>query len=292
MNELQTRTVMKGMVYGEGIRWYGERLWVSDIYSHEILRVDPDSGQADVVAHLDDRPSGLGFQVDGTLLAVTMLDHDLMRVTPDGPSCWVSLSEVVPGTSVTNDMVVDGAGRAYIGFHAFPDPSQGADGIVLVRPDGQVAVVAEDLQMPNGMAVAPDGRLFVAETRASRIIQFRVGPDGTLSGRTTFAELPGHKPDGIAVDRSGRVWVSSASSGQVLAVSEGGSVSTYDVPGGRWPVALVFGGPGRRRLFVVTSETTTEDLYRVGRHLGKDHTLQSNSRIDWCDVGAEGAGWP
>jgi sugar lactone lactonase YvrE len=290
---LDTQTLMEGMTYAEGIRWGHGQLWVSDIHAHRILKVDPSTGQASVVAELDDRPSGLGFGSDAALLAVTMLERKLVRIGGDGATVVAHLGGFISPDDIVNDMVVDGEGRAYIGFHAFPDPSQGTDGILLVAPDGRVTVVAGNLKMPNGMVVSPDGRLIVAETRAGRIVQYRIGRDGSLGARTVFAELAGHKPDGIALSDEGTVWVCSASSGELLAVNEGsGVISSFEIADGRWPVTLVFGGPERDRLFVVTSKTSTEELYRVGRHRDRDATLISESRIDWCDVGAVGAGWP
>ena len=67
------------------------------------------------------------------------------------------------------DMVIDEAGRAYIG-------SQAREGGVIVRldPDDTVTVVAEDLDFPNGMVITADGStLIVAESTGRRLTAFR-----------------------------------------------------------------------------------------------------------------------
>ena len=51
-----------------------------------------------------------------------------------------------------------------------------------VDPDDTVAVVAEDLDFPNGMVITPDGTtLIVAESTGRRLTAFTIGPDGSLS---------------------------------------------------------------------------------------------------------------
>ena len=71
-------------------------------------------GQASVEATLgDDWPSGLGFLPDGSPLVVSMEKRRLLRLDAAGPTL-VSDFHDVPGYLI-NDMVVDAAGRAYVG---------------------------------------------------------------------------------------------------------------------------------------------------------------------------------
>ena len=55
---------------------------------------------------------------------------------------------------------------------------------VLVRPDGDAAVAAADLDFPHGSVITPDGStLIVGETFGARLTAFDVRSDGTLAGR-------------------------------------------------------------------------------------------------------------
>ena len=59
----------------------------------------------------------------------------------------------------------------------------------------------------NGIAFAPDGRLFACQDGGRRVIQFL--PDGTAA--TTATRLDGHihnRPSDLVIDRAGRVWFS------------------------------------------------------------------------------------
>ena len=93
-----------------------------------------------------------------------------------------------------NDMVVDAAGRAYVGNFGFDldrfieergaaalvePPGPPTTSLVRIDPDGSAHVAAEDLPFPNGTVITPDGRtLIMAETLAGRLTAFDVGDDG------------------------------------------------------------------------------------------------------------------
>ena len=80
-----------------------------------------------------------------------------------------------------NDMVVDGAGRAYVsnfGSGAPPGEPITPGKIARVDPDGRVSAAADGMGFANGMAITPDGKTFlVAETRSEppRITAFDLG---------------------------------------------------------------------------------------------------------------------
>src|SRR5262249_46152496 len=115
-------------------------------------------------------------------------------------STLTDLADTVPAD--LGDMVVDELGRAYVG-------SQAREGGVIVRIDSDNAatVVATDLDFPNGMVIAPDGKsLIVAESVGRRLTAFAIGPDGALTDRRIFADGLDGPPDGITLDADGGIW--------------------------------------------------------------------------------------
>ena len=151
---------------------------------------------------------------------------------------------------------MDARGNAYVNgadfdFPAGEPPKPGY--IKLVTPDGQLRQVAGDIQFPNGMIIAPDGRtLIISESFAGRLTAFDIDADGGLSGRRVFAE--GLGPDGICMDADGAVWVGTGGF-SVARVAEGGKVLQHvELEENRAPFALMLGGPDRRTLFICTAE--------------------------------------
>lgn len=279
---LETTVLLEGLAFGEGPRWHDEKLWFSDMHAHRVMTVNLD-GKAETVVEVPGRPSGLGWLPDGRLLVVSMTDRRLLRLDPDGLAEVANLCELT--SYYCNDMVVDRHGRAYIGEFGFDlyerQPFVPAK-IVLVTPDGNACVVAEEMALPNGSVITPDGRtLIVGETYGARLTAFDIEPDASLTGRRVWAQLEQAVPDGICLDADGAIWVASPTSAEVLRVREGGAV-THRVKVSTQAFACMLGGPERRTLFVLTSENWNPEEARA----------IASGRVEIVDVDVPGAGLP
>ena len=78
-----TRVLTEGIYFGEAPRWHAGRLWFSDLYAHAVKSVSL-SGDVRTECTIDDRPSGLGWMPDGSMLIVSMTKRQVLRRTPDG----------------------------------------------------------------------------------------------------------------------------------------------------------------------------------------------------------------
>jgi sugar lactone lactonase YvrE len=248
-------TLLDGLTFPEAPRWHDGRLWFSDFYTHRVVAVDP-GGRAETMLEVPQRPSGLGWTPDGTLLVVSMLDRRLLRVENGKARLHADLAAVATGPC--NDMAVDGQGRAYVGNFGY-DRHKGEPPrttcLARVDPDGRVTRAAEDLFFPNGTVITPDGRtLIVGETQAHRLTAFDVAPDGALENRRVWAALDENVfPDGMCLDAEGAIWVSDARGLALLRVREGGKIDGTVSTGSRYAFACMLGGADRRTLFVCTS---------------------------------------
>jgi sugar lactone lactonase YvrE len=277
-----SQTLVDGLTFPEAPRWRDGRLWFSDFYTRRVLAVDT-AGRLETIATVPQRPSGLGWTPDGALLVVSMLDRRLLRFDGTGAHVAAELGELATGPC--NDMVVDAAGRAYVGNFGF-DRHRGESPrttcLMRVDPDGSVVRAADDLLFPNGAVITPDGRtLVVAETFASRLTAFDVATDGTLSNRRLFARIEGCFPDGICLDAERAVWVADARGNRVIRVHADGRVDRTIVTGARAAFACMLGGPDRRTLFVCTNTGS-----------GPAMADKTDGRIETFPVDVPGAGWP
>jgi sugar lactone lactonase YvrE len=251
-----TAVVLDGLDFGEGPRWHDGRLWFSDFYQHRVRALSPD-GQVEDMLVLDGQPSGLGWLPDGRLLVVSMLDRRVLRLEPDG-----SLMEHADLSSIAahhaNDMVVDAAGRAYVGNFGF-DLEAGAKPLpatlALVHPNGDVEAAATDLLFPHGSVITPDGStLIVGETTGSRYSAFDIDADGRLTNRRVWAEVPGYFPDGCCLDADGAIWFADAAASRAVRVREGGEV-VDQVTTGDTCFACMLGGDDGRSLYLLTASS-------------------------------------
>ena len=277
------RLVADGFTFLEGPRWRDGRLYCSDMTAGRVLRIDPESGAIETVAVVPEQPSGLGWLPDGRLLVVSMRDRRLLRLERDGSlAVHADLSKLVDHWC--NDMVVDDAGRAYVGnfgFDMLAGEPQKPTCLVAVEPDGRARVVADGLVFPNGAAITEDRRrLVVAETWAQRLTAFDIRPDGSLSPGRLFADVQG-TADGIAIDAEDAGWVACFQEREFRRVHEGGRISEVVAVPDEHAIACALGGPERRTLFLLCAQNL-EKLAEGG----------STARIRSLRVGVPGAGIP
>lgn len=261
--------------FGEGPRWFEGLLWFSDMLGEAVHTSDM-RGSLTTLPLPGHSPSGLGFRPDGSLLIASAEDRLVLRYDGESVVTIANLQTLAPAN--LGDMVIDHAGRAYIGSQAF-------SGGVIIRldPDDTAAVVAEDLDFPNGMAITPDRRtLIVAESMARRLTAFTIEDDGALADRRVFADGLDGPPDGIALDAEGGVWTSMTLAHQFERITEGGEVTDRIDMGDRVAIACTLGGPERRTLFLLSS-TDAYPKRLIGTKL---------SRLDAVLVEAPGAGLP
>ena len=267
----EVRVLASGLRFAEGPRWHAGKLWFSDMYDHAVMTVDL-QGHVETMVEVPGQPSGLGWLPDGRLLVVSMLDRRVLRLETERLVVHAELGDVA--AFHCNDMVVDGAGRAYVGnfgfdLHAAESAhdfsSMKAADLAIVEPDGRVAVAARDLYFPNGTVITPDGStLIVAESMGRRLTAYRRAPDGSLSGRRTWAELGDRVPDGICLDAEGAVWVANAAAPECVRVAEGGQVLEVIATGDNC-YACMLGGPAGTDLFMLTSSSSHPSRAMVER---------------------------
>src|SRR3954447_18161077 len=281
MAERELTALVEGGHYFEGPRWRDGRWWVSDFYRYAVLAVDPD-GREEEVLRVAGQPSGLGWLPDGSLLAVSMRDHKLIRRSPDGEvSEYADVSEHCGGH--LNDLVVDAAGHAYVGNFGFDLMAGGTPAyakLVRVDPDGTVAVAAGALMFPNGSVIRGD-TLIVAETMGGRLTGFTIRADGELTDRHIWGQISptpemgplgemlatgGFAPDGIALDSEGHVWAADALGGRVARIAPGGEVGDeIRAPEGMGFFACALGGSDGHTLLLCSAPDFAEEARKAAR---------------------------
>jgi sugar lactone lactonase YvrE len=286
------RVLAGGLHFGEAPRWHDGVLWFSDFFDYAVKTVDLD-GHIAVKLSMADRPSGLGWMPDGSMLIVSMTARALLRFDQGRLALHADLSEIA--TFHCNDMVVDAAGRAYVGNFGFDLDTNEINGtlgevlathrgatIARVDPDGSVSAAADGLMFPNGTVITPDGRtMIVAESFADRLTAYDIGDDGSLSNRRLWADLGTRKPDGICLDADGAIWVANPVVNECFRVAEGGDILDVIETDNRC-FACMLGGPDRTTLFMLTSRYS----------LAVEAAVHRSGNVLIADVDVPGAGLP
>jgi len=224
-------------------------LWWVDIPAGVVHRFDPATG-AQTRTDLGRPVGAVALRAAGGLLVAAGLG---VASWADGPLEWIA--ETDAGDRV-NDGACDPLGRYLIGTLVSEDRAGRA---ALYQVDrGRLRPLLDGVTISNGLDWSPDGgTLYYVDTPTERIDAFDYDlATGELTHRRVFvdlADVPG-RPDGVAVDADGGVWV---------AMARGGAAVRHFTPDGRAGyvilapapnvTSIAFGGAGLDQLFVTTS---------------------------------------
>jgi gluconolactonase len=280
LNLAKVERIASGLRWCEGPVWFGDGrylLW-SDIPNNRIMRWDEETGVVSVFRKPSNNSNGNTRDRQGRLLTC---EHDARRVTrTEYDGAITVIAERFDGKPLNspNDIVCKSDGSIW-----FTDPPFGILGYYeghVAQPElptnvyrwdpqsKQLAVMASDVNRPNGLAFSPDeSKLYIVEAGVTpRVIRaYDVTGGGTrLSGvRTLIAAEQNGTPDGLRVDVDGNLWIGWGMGAQGLdGVSifnpEGKLIGRVDLP--ERCANLCFGGRHRNRLFMCGS-TSMFSLY-------------------------------
>lgn len=240
---------------GEGPVWLadrGELLWV-DILAPAVHVSDPLSGAdrelpvGELVGAVVPRRRG-GF-VAAMGNAIRTLD---LEAGVTGTLCVAEPGK--PGNRF-NDAKCDRAGRLFAGTMAI-DAGPGQGTLWRLDPDLRLSAVETGLHISNGLGWSPDDRTFYFTDTGARTVfacDYELAT-GAATNRRAFVTLNGPaKPDGLAVDAEGFVWIALWDGWGVARHAPDGRLDRFvSLPVPR-PTSVAFGGEGLRTLFITSA---------------------------------------
>ncbi len=257
-----------GCRWAEGPVWFGDArcvLW-SDIPTNRIMRWDEASDLVTVFRQSSGNANGNTRDRQGRLLTCEHGGRRVSRTEYDGSI--TTLLDRFDGKRLNspNDIVVKSDDSIW-----FTDPVFGIVGyyqgeraeqeqqerIYRIDPKtGQVSIVAEGIDGPNGLAFSPDEKLlYVVQSRGARkILACDVEDDGTLDARRTLIEAGEGTPDGFRCDVDGNLWCGWGMNEQLDGVRifdpAGQPIGHIHLP--ERCANLCFGGRWRNRVFMAS----------------------------------------
>ena len=214
--------------------------------------------------------NGLTFTPDGLLAICQHGNRRVIRVNPHGDTTVLADAYRGKRLNSPNDLVFRSDGTLY-----FTDPPFGLPGVfddpdkelpfsgVFRAKDGQVELVTDELDGPNGLAFSPDERyLYVGNWDPERkvVMRYEMNADGSTRPGEVFFDMT-HAPgedaiDGVKIDRSGNLFVCGP--GGVWVISpEGEELGLLHLP--EDPHNLAWGDDDARTLYI----TALTSVYRI-----------------------------
>jgi sugar lactone lactonase YvrE len=186
--------------------------------------------------------------------AVLVHPSGLFRVDDDQGATLLAHPEAGHPDQRYNDAKCDPQGRLVVGT-LDTSGRAGRGRLWRIDTDGAASLLDEGFTTANGLAWSPDGAtLYFADSGPRTIHAYDYDASGKASRRRVFATLePGVKPDGLATDAEGGLWV---------AVWDGWRLERYAADGRRTkvvrlpvprPTSVAFGGADLSTLFVTSA---------------------------------------
>lgn len=269
--------IATGFRWCEGPVWFGDQrvlVW-SDVPGNVQYKWDEQSGATGIFRKPSDNGNGNTRDRQGRLLTCEHLNRRVVRTEIDGSLTVIADSYHGRRLNSPNDIVCKSDGSIW-----FTDPVFGIHGyyeglkaepelppnVYRVSPEGQLTVVAEGINQPNGLAFSPDESiLYVVESRSEprKILALDVVDNVSLSNQRVAIDAGPGTPDGFRVDVDGNLWC-----GWGMGEDKLDGVHVFDPTGaliGRIDLPercsnVCFGGLHRNRLFMAAS-TSVYALY-------------------------------
>jgi sugar lactone lactonase YvrE len=279
--------VASGLRMPECPRWHDEHLWFSDIRGDAVHRVG--DGTVSLVHRFPAgvEPAGLGWLPNGDLLVASMAERVIYRISGGSATIHADVKLLAPHQ--INDMIVTSTGTAFVTQLGFdldaPQPEPSPTVVIRVDADGTVGTAADDLMVPNGIAIdEAESTIVVAESGAGRLTSYSCR-EGVLFDRTTellpaTAAVPFCAPDGICLDEQGGRWVADSINKRVFRIHDG--VITDEHHFEQFVLACALGGHDRRSLYICVTDAWHKS----------DITEETTGRILRLRVAIPGVGRP
>jgi gluconolactonase len=236
------------------------------------------AGGVEVLAHPSNKGNGLSYDLENRLLICEHATSSLIRIEADGSRTVLASHWQGKELNSPNDVIV-----ASDGSIIFTDPPYGRwpgfgvereqeldfCGVFRVSPEGELSLLVDDFQKPNGLCFSPDEKtLWINDTDGGHIRRFSVGDDHALSGGEVIYQMEGFSldlgiPDGQKLDANGNLWVSGPG-GLHVVTGEGellGRILTPENVGNQ-----AWGGEDWKTLFICTSSTVHTLRTTVAAH--------------------------
>ena len=257
-----------GFTFIEGPVWRGNYLLFSDITKNRIVKLRLLSEGPEVTTFRYPSGNSNGNTLDGSQRLLSC-EHSTRRVTRteiDGAIKVLADNYQGKRLNSPDDIVVRSDGSIY-----FTDPPFGLrrhpewrelsfNGVYRIAPDGQLHLLANDFDRPNGLAFSLDEKILYVDDIARRHIRaFDVNTDGSIHNSRIFIDmaLPARgSPDGMKVDQKGNVYCTGAGGFWIIS-PDGKCLAVVKPP--EHPANMAWGDADWRSLYL----TAATSIYRI-----------------------------
>jgi gluconolactonase len=240
---------------------------ITSVNRGHIYRVPLDGSAAEFIVETGGGPNGAAVSANGEIWiaqngGTAMKSRSVLAAGPSLQRWADGMLEMVldEGLDAPSDCVFGPDGALWFTDPASHDLDGGDPGRLLsFDPVTQrLQVQRLGLQFPNGLAFGESGdELYVAETAVGAVRRYRLTATGCEPDGWEI-RLPAGKPDGMAIDSEGWLWIAGSVGDNVVAVDQMGRIrEEVDFGDGVLVTSVCFADPDLKTLVVTVAKGGT-----------------------------------
>ncbi|WKN45962.1 SMP-30/gluconolactonase/LRE family protein [Tunicatimonas pelagia] len=218
-------------------------------------------GEASVFIELPEGSIGNGirFNQAGDMLIADYPQHNILKVNMASQS--VSVFAHNDSMNQPNDIAITSKD---VLFASDPNWSESTGQLWRIDPNGNTALLEENMGTTNGVEVSPDEKTLYVNESVQRVVwAYDLSPDGQISNKRKLITFPDYGMDGIRCDVAGNLYITRHGKGTVVKVSPEGEVLQEIKMTGELPSNIAFGGSDGRTAYVTLQDRGCIETFRV-----------------------------
>ncbi|MGD1091287.1 MAG: SMP-30/gluconolactonase/LRE family protein [Bryobacteraceae bacterium] len=259
-SNIKVEKIATDLAFAEGPAWSPEGfLLFSDTVTNKLYKF-VGGKTASESGEVAGGPNGNAYDTQGRLYTCEFRQRRVTRTAKNGKVEVLASRFEGKRLNAPNDIVVRRDGHVYFTDPAFGNQEDSREldfyGIFHITPKGELELTAKWKTRPNGITLAPNGRiLYVADSDARCVRAFDLDRAGAASNeRVIIDKIPG-VPDGIRTDEKGNLYVAAKN----VYVYSPQAQLLGDITLAETPSNVAFGDADLESLFI----TARTSVYRV-----------------------------
>jgi gluconolactonase len=214
LTEIRVEKIAAGQKFTEGPVWSLEGfLLFSDTVTDRIQKFVPGKGISDFGTRAGG-VSGNAYDEQGRLYTCEFRERRVTRMAKNGKIDVLAARFEGKRLNAPNDIVVRRDGTVYFTDPAFGNQQDSREldfnGVYRITPKGELDVIARWKTRPDGIALAPNGRvLYVTDPDARAIRAYDLDKQGAASNERIVVSKIAVVPGGVRTDDKGNLYVAT-----------------------------------------------------------------------------------
>ncbi len=214
LTDIRVEKIAAGQKFTEGPVWSLEGfLLFSDTVTDRIQKFVPGKGVSDFGTRAGG-VSGNAYDEQGRLYTCEFRERRVTRMAKNGKIDVLAARFEGKRLNAPNDIVVRRDGTVYFTDPAFGNQQDSREldfnGVYRITPKGELDVIARWKTRPDGIALAPNGRvLYVTDPDARAIRAYDLDKQGAASNERIVVSKIAVVPGGVRTDDKGNLYVAT-----------------------------------------------------------------------------------